>query len=209
LHGHDVFTPSLTGIGERAHLVSPQIRLTTHVHDVVNLVLYEDLRDIVLLGFSYGGAVVTGTLDHIGSRVRELVYLDAFVPRDGDSVAALAGRTWPTGMDIGAAWLAPPPERQFDNPEEGAWQGARRVPHPLACFSEPVRLSVPVEEHDFGLTYIKATADRRDAPGGEAFWVAADHAKASERWRYFEIDTTHMVASNRPDELTDILLSHA
>src|SRR5207247_627735 len=89
--GHEVFTPSLTGIGERAHLTSPQVNLTTHIADVVNAVWYEDLSDIVLLGYSYGGAVVTGALEHIGDRVRHLVYLDAFVPGDGDSVAGLGG----------------------------------------------------------------------------------------------------------------------
>ncbi len=82
--GHEVFTPSLTGIGERVHLVSPQVDLSTHIADVVNAVLYEDLDPIVLLGYSYGGAVVTGALRHIADRVRELVYLDAFVPEDGD-----------------------------------------------------------------------------------------------------------------------------
>src|SRR5947209_7684489 len=89
--GHEVITPSLTGVGERVHLTSPQVCLTTHVTDVVNAVLYEDLHGIVLLGFSYGGFVITGALEHIGDRVRHLVYLDAFVPGDGDPVAALTG----------------------------------------------------------------------------------------------------------------------
>ena len=80
--GHEAFTPSLTGIGERAHLTSPQVRLTTHVADVANAVLYEDLRDIVLLGFSYGGLVTTGALEHIADRVSHMVYLDAFVPAE-------------------------------------------------------------------------------------------------------------------------------
>jgi pimeloyl-ACP methyl ester carboxylesterase len=208
-HGHEVFTPSLTGIGERAHLVSPQIDLTTHIQDVVNCVLYEDLDDIILLGFSYGGAVVTGALDHISSRVGDLVYLDAFIPRSGESVATLAGRAASSTLDLGGVWLAPPPDRLFDDPDEATWQNARRVPHPLRCFTEPVHLSVPVEEYDLGLTYIKATADGRDSPGGDAFWAAADHARASERWRYFEIGTTHMVASNRPFELAEILLGLA
>jgi pimeloyl-ACP methyl ester carboxylesterase len=207
--GHRVFTPSLTGIGERVHLLSPQIDLTTHVQDVVNVVLYEDLRDVVLLGFSYGGAVVTGAVEHIGSRIRELVYLDAFVPGPGDTVAGLAGRDAVHGFGLGAEWLAPPPPRDFDDPDEAAWQNARRGEHPLRCFSEPVRLSVPLEEHSFGLTYIKATADTRDAPGGEAFWSAAERAQASDRWRYYEIDTTHMVASNQPEQLADILLALA
>ena len=89
--GHEVFTPSLTGIGERVHLVSPQVDLTTHVDDVVNHVLYEDLDGIVLLGFSYGGMVVTGALEHVAPRVRHLVYLDAFVPDDGQSLVDLTG----------------------------------------------------------------------------------------------------------------------
>jgi pimeloyl-ACP methyl ester carboxylesterase len=203
-----VFTPSLTGIGERVHLVNPQVDLTTHVQDVVNAMLYEDLHDVVLLGFSYGGAVVTGALDHIGSRVRELVYLDAFVPTSGESVSDLVGAS-PATFELGTAWLAPPPARAFDDPEEAAWQSARRVPHPLRCFAEPVSVHTPLEDHDFGLTYIKATADGRDAPGGAAFWAAADHARESERWRYFEINTTHMVASNRPGELAHILLDLA
>jgi pimeloyl-ACP methyl ester carboxylesterase len=83
--GHEVFTPSLTGIGERAHLASPVINLSTHVRDVVNQVLYEDLTGIVLLGFSYGGFVITGSLEHIADRVWHLVFLDAFVPDDGET----------------------------------------------------------------------------------------------------------------------------
>src|SRR5690348_13676069 len=115
--GHEVFTPSLTGIGERVHLASPQVRLTTHVTDVVNTVLYEDLRGIVLLGFSYGGFVITGALEHIGDRVRHLVYLDAFVPGDGDTVDAVTG----TGqgrvvIGPGSGWLVPPMPRSFDDP---------------------------------------------------------------------------------------------
>jgi pimeloyl-ACP methyl ester carboxylesterase len=128
--GHEVFTPSLTGIGERVHLTSPQVGLTTHITDVVNTVEYEDLRDIVLLGFSYGGFVVTGALEYIAERVRHLVYLDAFVP-------TTATRSMPS-----AAW----------------------------------RLA------------------------------AADRAKASPAWRYREIATRHMVASNQPAELARLLL---
>src|ERR1043165_9348736 len=99
--GHDVFTPSLTGIGERVHLTSPQVGLSTHISDVVNHVLYEDLDDIVLLGFSYGGMVVTGALEHIGTRVRHLVYLDAFVPGDGDSIRTLLGAPAHAPIELG------------------------------------------------------------------------------------------------------------
>src|SRR6266567_5981170 len=104
--GHEVFTPSLTGLGERVHLTSPQVNLTTHITDVVNTVRYEDLSDIVLLGFSYGGFVVTGALEHIGDRIAHLVYLDAFVPGDGDSAASISGAAAGRGViTLGADWL--------------------------------------------------------------------------------------------------------
>ena len=99
--GHEAFSPSLTGIGERVHLASAQVDLTTHVHDVVNTILYEDLRDIVLLGFSYGGFVIAGALAHVDDRVRHLVFLDAFVPDDGDTVYGLMGRPVGGPMRVG------------------------------------------------------------------------------------------------------------
>src|SRR5215472_4148936 len=130
--GHEVFTPSLTGIGERAHLASPQVNLTTHVTDVVNTVLYEDLTDIVLLGFSYGGMVVTGALEHVADRVAHLVYLDAFLPSDGESLDDLAGAGYGIGaIGPGGAWLVPPLTRAFHDIREFDWYSARRSPHPV------------------------------------------------------------------------------
>lgn len=202
---HAVFTPSLTGIGERVHLTGAQVNLTTHVQDVVNTILYEDLTDIVLLGFSYGGMVVTGALDRIGDRVRHLVYLDAFVPSDGESVNGILGRPAPITRGLGDDWLVPAMPRTYDDPAEGVWAEARRVPHPAACFADPVRLSRPLEEWPFSLTYIKATEDAREAGG--AFWPAGDRANASPRWHYAEVDTNHMIPNNRPGRLAELLLA--
>src|SRR5579875_832849 len=131
--GHRVWTPTLTGLGERYHLASPQVDLTTHVTDVVNHVLYEDLRDIVLLGYSYGGMVVTGSLAHLADRVRHLVYLDAFVPADGQSLYDLAGVAHPGGrVGLGANWQVEAGPRPVAN-EPGAdadadWNGPRLFP---------------------------------------------------------------------------------
>ena len=204
--GHEVFTPSLTGIGERAHLASPLVNLSTHVRDVVNQVIYEDLADIVLLGFSYGGFVVTAALDHIAERVSHLVYLDAFVPDDGETAL---GHT--LGLDAGAVtlnedWLVAPPERTYDDPAEHEWMTARRTPHPSGCFTEPVRLSRSLEDFKFERTYIKATLDPATDIGAEALVRAAARAEASPVWHYHELATTHMVPSNCPDELTELLL---
>ena len=204
--GHDVFTPSLTGIGERAHLASPMVNLSTHVRDVVNHVLYEDLAEIVLLGFSYGGFVITGALEHVAARVGHLVYLDAFVSDDGETVLGHAVGIEAKPTVVNEDWLVPPPDRTFDDPAEGEWMRARRTPHPMGCFTEPVRLTRPLEEFACARTYIKATLDPPTDVGADALWRAAERAKTSPAWHYRELATTHMVPSNRPDDLAALLL---
>lgn len=209
--GHEVFTPSLTGIGERSHLAHPGVDLSTHVTDVVNAVRYEDLDDVVLLGFSYGGMVVTGCLDHIGDRVRHLVYLDAFVPSNGESIRTLTGLRPDAkagAVDAGNSWLIAPLPRQLDDPAEAAWSDARRSLQPAATFAEPVSVSKPVEDWPFTLTYIKATADPDESPDS-GFWRAARHAKASERWAYRELPTHHLIAFSMPERLAAVLLGIA
>ena len=206
-HGHDVFTPSLTGLGERVHLVHPMVDLTTHIRDVVNHVLYEDLQGIVLVGFSYGGMVVTGAIEHLSERISHLVYLDAFVPSNGESVTSIiTGGPVRTPVTLGGEWLVSSAPRQFDDPIEGQWVTARRTPHPAACFSESVYLAQPLEEYPFTRTYIKATVEVDGEPAGEVFWTAARLARSSASWRYFEIATNHMIASNKPQELANLLL---
>ncbi len=201
-----MFTPSLTGIGERRHLTSPLVDLTTHVSDVVNHVLYEDLCDVVLVGFSYGGCVVTGAVDHISSRIRHLVYLDAFVPRDGDSIFSMTGQSDARHIALEETWLVPPPPRSFDDPAEAAFMIARRTAQPWACFAEAVALARPIEEYPFERTYIRATADSPTALSATVFDAAAERARRSVAWHHREIHTNHMIASNEPGELAAMLL---
>ncbi len=205
--GHQVFTPALTGIGERAHLASPQVGLTTHVEDVTRQIVYEDLTEIVLLGFSYGGMVVTGALEHVSERVSELVYLDAFVPGDRQAVVDITGFAVERGLGLGSDWSIPPIERTFEDPGETEFAAPRRTPQPARTFTEPVRLIRPLESFGFGLTYVKATRDDRSPSGPDAFWDAADRYRHHAAWRYEEIDSNHMVPQNRPAELAEILLS--
>jgi len=207
--GHEASTPSLTGIGERSHLVSPQVGLSTHVADVVNHVRYEDLDEIVLLGFSYGGMVVSGAVEHIAERVRSLVFLDAFVPADGDTVYGLLGRSVDLPHRPGAPWLVDGPRRAYDDPAEAEFSEPRRSPQPVRCFTEPVRMARPLEDFPFQRTYIRATVPDPEAPGNAAFEAAAARARTSSAWRYAEIATTHLVAQNRPAELTRLLLELA
>lgn len=203
--GHHVFTPSLTGIGERSHLASPDITLSTHLHDVRNTIFYEDLHDITLLGFSYGGMVVTGLLDDLGDKVRHLVYLDALVPTNGQSAADTIGPLGQALIDSSNDWAIAPVPRQLAMPEATAWSDARRVAQPVGTFTEPVTLSRPLEDWPFTRTYIKASADPNEADDS-AFWHAARHAQNSPAWNYHEIATNHMIPLTHPDELAEILL---
>ncbi len=199
--GHPTFTPSLTGIGERAHLTSPQVTLSTHIQDVVNCVEYEDLRDIVLVGFSYGGRVVTGCVDLIADRIAHMVYLDAALPKDGESARGVGAPLFAYRM--GEDWLMKGLPRVYDDPAEAEWAAPRRVDQPLGTSIEPVRLAKPLEEHAFTRTYIKATATNHETP---AVSRNAEYTRNHPAWRYREIETTHMVPNNRPDDLVKLLL---
>jgi pimeloyl-ACP methyl ester carboxylesterase len=210
--GHEVFTPSLTGIGERVHLASPQVDLTTHVTDVVNTILYEDLTDIVLLGYSYGGMVVTGALEYIADRVAHLVYLDAFQPGDGQSLTDLTGAPYRApAIGPGSTWLVEPLYRDTADESQTDWFNVRRSWHPVGCFTEAVRLRRPLEDFPFTRTSVKALREPRAAAGtgASAFWRAAEHAKTDPAWRYREIDTDHLIPINRPGELAGLLLELA
>lgn len=208
--GHEVFTPSLTGIGAREHLATPEVGLSTHIADVVNTAHYEDLQNIVLLGFSYGGMVVTGALAELADRVDHLVYLDAFVPADGDSVGSLTGigtdsSSGDNAGDDADSWTIPPLPRNLGDAAETEWANERRSPQPVKTFSEPVSVAAPLESYDFTRTYIKATADENENPESP-FWKAAAMAQAADAWQYHEVACNHMVPFMKPQALADILL---
>ena len=139
---HRLVTPTYTGLGERVHLASPSIDLETHIQDVLNVIRYEDLGNVVLLGHSYGGMVATGVADRARDRVKQLIYLDAFVPDDGQSLFDLneAGREPMRALaNAGDGWRVPPNPTPADTPpEDVAWLNARRVDMPIRCFETPL-----------------------------------------------------------------------
>src|SRR6187397_1583211 len=143
--GHRLVTPSYTGLGERAHLANPSIDLETHIEDILNVIKYEDLRDIVLIGHSYGGMVATGVADRARDRVSKLVYLDAFVPKDGQALADLVPAQQRQHMKdnakAGDGWrLSPNPSPPDTSPQDLEWITRHRVPQSLACFEQPLGL---------------------------------------------------------------------
>ncbi|HKZ07984.1 MAG TPA: alpha/beta hydrolase [Methylomirabilota bacterium] len=197
--GHALVVPTQTGLGERAHLAGPEIDLETHVADLLGALHCEDLHDVILLGHSYGGMVATVLADRAPERFTQLVYLDAFVPLDGqaliDLVPPALSRSWPA-----ADWRTPPnPLPPDTSPEDVAWILPRRVPQPRRCFTQPVKLTGAGGA--LPRTYIFCT---RQAPG-EPFRPFAERARRERDWRYLEIDATHSPNVTAPDALARLL----
>lgn len=196
--GHQVYAPSLTGLGERSHLASPEVNLSTHIQDVCNAIWYEDLTDVVLVGHSYGGMVVTGTADRMPERIKHLVYLDALLPADGQSVYDLIGDEQRPADN---AWLVPMPRLAVDD----EWLRQRRVPQPRATLEEKVGLAAPLESRPFTLTYIVAT-ERSDP--GPIFDRTAERlrARTDGRWTVREIGGGHGMMTTNPEGLAQLFL---
>lgn len=150
--GHRVLAPSLTGLADREHLRDPVPSLATHVADIVNLVEAEELQDVVLVGHSYGGMVITGAADALRGRVRHLVYLDAAVPADGDSLASFVPGMTPEelrrresafrSMAPDGTWLPPIPPAMVGvtDPADAQWLQRRLRAHPLRTWLDPISL---------------------------------------------------------------------
>jgi pimeloyl-ACP methyl ester carboxylesterase len=200
--GHDVFTPTYTGLGERAHLAHPMVDLNTHIQDVLGTIECEDLRDFVLVGHSYGGMVVTGVAGQVPDRVRHLVYLDAFVPADGQSLDDLTGGNKQAEPVEG--WLIPPmPSAPDTAPDDLAYGALRRRHQPALCFSQ--KLTLAQTEPSFPRTYIHCTKKS----GFDAFQQFAGRFRADPAWRFHAMDASHSPNITAPDELAALLLAMA
>jgi pimeloyl-ACP methyl ester carboxylesterase len=207
--GHEVFTPTYTGLGERAHLASRSITLDTHIADVLGVIECEDLRDLVLVGHSYGGMVATGVADRARERIARLVYLDAFVPENGQSLFDLlaAGerqRRQGEANTDGDGWLlAPNPPPPDTAPEDIAWLTPRRRWQPMACFTQPLLLKHPNSSPP--RSYIYCT---RLGPA-DSFSQFARRFRTDPAWRFFEIDASHSPNVTAPEALVRILVQVA
>ena len=202
-HGHRAFTPTLTGMGERAHLSHGEaIGLGTHIDDIVAVLEFERLRDVVLCGASYGGLPATGAADRAADRVRLLVYIDGLVPVPGRSAidqfpARFADMIRDGMAEHGSVWRVPMPAGFFDAlippgsvPEAGRQDYLDRVrAHPAATFTEPTRQTEALES--VPRAFIRCTADEwAEQLGGDPVAVAAAHARDAG-WAYREINVGH------------------
>jgi pimeloyl-ACP methyl ester carboxylesterase len=206
--GHVVFTPTLTGLGERSHLLSAGIDLATHIADIVNVMRWENLTDVVLCGHSYGGFVISGVAERMAPAIRSLVFLDAFVPRNGESVLDLTGPAVQdsirTALHNGDLAIPPRPAQAFGvNESDRAWVDRLCVPQPIATFTDKIALT-GARARIARKTYIRAKAYAN--PG---FDRAADELRADGSWHTAEAPGGHDVMVDQPERLTEFLLEAA
>jgi len=203
--GHEVYAPSLTGLGDRGHLANRTINLETHVEDVVQLMEMEDLRDIVLVGHSYGGMVVTGVADRLADRIARLVYLDAFVPEHGKCLLDYALPERAADMrheGERTGFVTPPPMSLWGLTRQADldFVGAREVRHPYATMSQPVKLLNVAESRNIPKTYVYCSS-----PATGSFDQFAAKYRDDPAWRFHELKTGHDAMILMPDEVAGIL----
>ena len=197
--GYHVYRPTLTGQGERVHLATPAVDLQTHINDVVNTILFEDLHEVTLVGHSYGGMVITGVVDRIPGRIKRVIYLDAFLPFDGESaddeVARLQHRTGPTGPDA-TGYLRP------------SWVSATQplphdVPQPGATFTQSIRLRHPPGSAGLPTTYVLYVPPGR--PASDAKFAFFARRAAALGWPVLTLGSDHNAQWSHPAELARLI----
>jgi pimeloyl-ACP methyl ester carboxylesterase len=206
--GHKVFSPTLTGLGERSHLMRAGINVSTHVTDVVNLIKWERLSNIVLCGHSYGGMVISGIAEQAADKIASIVFLDAFVPDNGDSMENLTSQAVRDGLkaatDRGDIGVPPRSAALFMvNDKDQAWVDAMCVPQPIGTMTEVQKLS-GAREKVAKKSYIRAGSYPN--PG---FDKAMTRVQADKSWRVYSVPCGHDVMVDMPERLTEILLEVA
>jgi pimeloyl-ACP methyl ester carboxylesterase len=204
----------MTGLGERVHLANPEVDLDTHIEDIVNVLRFEDLTEVVLVGWSYGGMVVAGVADRAPERISQVVYLDSDIPNDGDTsvppsrqaarealAQAFDGWRVPDQIDVDmpdTAWLEVPRETR-------AWIAERCVPHLLRTWTQPIRLTGAATA--IPTTYIRCTVGYDPTDEDTARQDARIRREPS--WRYREIAESHLCPWTAPGAVVELLVETA
>ena len=208
--GHSVFTPTLTGLGERRHLMSAALTIDTFVADITNLIESEDLSDLTLVGHSFGGTVISGVADRMPHRLRRLVYLDAVTPLAGKSLFDMmpdaersARMAALSQLPNGETQVPAPAAKHFgiDDAATAAWVDRRLTPHPTGGYTSPVVLRNPIA-NGVPAVYIRCTA-----PVFPINDPCAAFAASQPGWQYLEIATGHDAMISAPAEVASLLLS--
>lgn len=211
--GHEVHAPTLAGMGEHAHLLSRQITVDTHVEDVVACIEAWELTDVVLVGHSYGGHIITGAADRLDGtgRLARLVYLDAVVPNDGDGWYSsnkpeqVAARHQ-AARESGGLFIPAPAATAFGvtDPDDVAWVARRLRPHPYGCYLSPQRL--PNLARGRGAAALPRTYIDCIKPLYSDFNGLKGRLRADPAWTYLEIATGHDAMVSAPGEVAELLM---
>lgn len=215
--GHKVYSPTLTGLGERAHLLNSDASLQVHIQDVIGVILAEELQSVTLVGHSYGGMVITGVVDALQDRISKVVYLDAALPQNGDTMLSQGSER--SAAELAATEsalraLAPegvamaiPPATIFgiapSATDKLAWLERRLTPHPLRTWFDRIDLKSDITSTHPG-TYILCT---KPAMQNTSFGFHAEQLRSQPNWQVIELKTGHDAMVSAPRELTQILIS--
>ena len=193
--GHYVVAPTLSGVGERSHLPPDSINLTTQINDVIGEIKWKDLNSIVLVGHSYGGMVISGVAEQLQNRIAAIVYLDAFMPADGQSLYDLNHAPSPTEK------ISPPhPAAYFHvNATDSAWVDSKLTPHPMQCFTEKLKVTSAYQAIPKKV-YIRAPLFKN-----AAFDTALAQCRADRSWKTEIVTCGHDVMIDQPAEITAII----
>ncbi len=197
--GHEVYTPTFTGLGERVHLAQPEIDLETHIQDVLGVLQFEDLHQVILLGYSYSGLVITAVADRVPERLKHLVYLDAFVPEGGQSLGDILGSEITAEIKAaaeayGEGWRVP------HNPPDAP----HRVDQPLKSLLQPVVVKNTAGAH-IPHTFIYCAEGEREIGPLHGFIAQAAQKARAAGWQYHELQTGHLPMETVPEDLADLL----
>ncbi len=203
--GHNVFTPTFTGLADRSHLMSKDIRLSTHITDIVNVIKWEDLRNVTLVGHSYGGWPISGVPEQVGDAIGSIVFLDAFIPSDGQKGLDLnSPRSRAAVLEaIARGEVSRPPTPSTSKGMSAAdrdWLLTKATPQPIGVSLDPIKLT-GARERVVKKAYIRAR--NFENPNFDAFYNTAK----TGGWEVFDLPSGHNIQVEMPDRLTDILLT--
>ncbi|HBP28011.1 MAG: alpha/beta fold hydrolase [Advenella sp.] len=203
--GHRVFAPTLTGLADRSHLLTTNVTLTTHIQDIVNLVRWEELDKFILVGHSYGGMVISGATEQIGAnKIQSLVFLDAFLPKNGQSLVDQSDVSRQMVKNNPTALLEPIPAAVFQvNEADREWVDRQCTPQPLKTFTEALTLS-DIRDKVSKKLYVRAA--NYEQPAFDSFF---DMAKSDPRWSAHHLQCGHDVMLDMPEEVAKLISSSA
>ncbi|WP_424631129.1 alpha/beta fold hydrolase [Bradyrhizobium sp. SYSU BS000235] len=207
--GHKVFAPTLTGLGERSHLLTKDVNVSTHVTDIVNVLKWEDLKDVVLVGHSYGGLVISGVAEQAGDRISSIIFLDAFLPENGDSLLEKSSPAFKSAIEAAlgrneASFKAPPAAAfGVTDEKDQAWVNSKTTPQPIGTYGEKATYTGGRDK------IAKKAYIRAEGYKSPTFDANVAKVKSKPDWKLAEMKTGHDVMVIAPDQLVTMLLQFA